>query len=212
MLHRSVVFFGPGRAYPGSILVICYAPKPIPARGIVRPWQLSPLKAEEFLPLGVIQIPALMSSLFLDDLVVFSSLSIYLSFFLFSFHVIRLFVPPRELEDLFEGSWNSQLRNGSSVSSSQHQQHLDPSRPDLAPPPPLLQRQGPLSPLEIAASLPPPAYPTVSYPPPHSIPNGLLHSHSPYDSPSQESQYYTTHPSLYPTSTAPAQYPSSGKF
>ncbi|KAJ5647434.1 hypothetical protein N7490_003806 [Penicillium lividum] len=57
-----------------STLAIWEAPKPIPARGIVHPWQNFPLWLLSLWLFGVIQIPALMSSLCPDDLAVFSSL------------------------------------------------------------------------------------------------------------------------------------------
>ncbi|KAJ6021957.1 hypothetical protein N7540_007461 [Penicillium herquei] len=94
------------------------------------------------------------------------------------------------------------LRHGSSVPlGSQHQQQLQTPRPDLAS----LQKQDSVSPISTTVCLPP-----ATYPPPPSLGNGILHSHSSYGSPSQEAHYYTSHPPLYSTVTAPAQYSSSG--
>ncbi|KAJ5735582.1 uncharacterized protein N7483_000707 [Penicillium malachiteum] len=94
------------------------------------------------------------------------------------------------------------LRHGSSVPlGSQNQQQLQTPRPDLAS----LQKQDSVSPVSTTVCLPP-----ATYPPPPSLGNGILHSHSSYGSPSQETHYYTSHSPLYSTVTAPAQYSSSG--
>ncbi|KAJ5176663.1 uncharacterized protein N7482_002540, partial [Penicillium canariense] len=86
-------------------------------------------------------------------------------------------------------------------SSSQHSQSLHQPRPGLAP----LGKQDPISPTPSTTSFPP-----STYPPNHSLGNGILQSQSAYGPPSQEPPYYTTHPTSYTTASASAQYPSSG--
>ncbi|KAJ5948804.1 hypothetical protein N7454_002111 [Penicillium verhagenii] len=105
---------------------------------------------------------------------------------------------------LFYGSGASDpfgYRHSNQAHLSQHHP-LQASRPDIAP---LSPKQAPASPAQSTASLH-----TSAYPPLHSLGNGILHSHGSYGSPTQESPYYTTHPSIYTTATAPAQYSSSG--
>ncbi|KAJ5913347.1 hypothetical protein N7504_002230 [Penicillium tannophilum] len=92
-------------------------------------------------------------------------------------------------------------RHSNQAHLSQHHP-VQASRPDLEQ---LSLKQDPVSPAQTTISLP-----TSTYPPPHSLGNAILQSHGSYGPPTQESPYYTTHPSLYTTSTAPAQYPSSG--
>ncbi|KAJ6130543.1 hypothetical protein N7512_003323 [Penicillium capsulatum] len=78
---------------------------------------------------------------------------------------------------------------------------------------PLHQPRLGLGPLKQEAPSPtqsPGGIPSSTYPQSHSLGNGILHSPNVYGSLSQESPYYTTHPTSYTTATAPAQYSSSG--
>lgn len=88
--------------------------------------------------------------------------------------------------------------------SSHHLQSLQQPRLGLLAP---LGKQSPISPTQSTSSIP-----NSTYPPSHNpLGNGLLQSHSAYGQPSQESPYYTTHPTSYTTATSSNPYPSSGK-
>lgn len=90
-LHKSVDFFGRSwTADPGSTLAVRYAPKPIPARGIVRgnPPLSSPPMADEPLTLRGIQIPGPMSSLGRSLAVFSSSSSFPPMFFMLLYHLM----------------------------------------------------------------------------------------------------------------------------
>ncbi|CAL5872101.1 uncharacterized protein PFLUO_LOCUS6358 [Penicillium psychrofluorescens] len=107
-------------------------------------------------------------------------------------------VPANYKEDPVEDP----LRHSSSGHpGSQQSQHSlqQPRSAGLVQP----QKPGPASPIQPATSIPSGTYS-------HRLGNSVLQPQSPYGPPSQESPYYTTHPTPYTTSSTPGQYHSSG--